>query len=177
MFYLFYTNHNSKQVIFSVVMALGRETILLLETFMRLRSSLKDHTINIDLICVFCLYTLNMKWTFTCVHCDLLFSSIHTINQLLFAIFSYWKSLMFHSDKMNTLLLPRPAAEVHLPKQCLKTCRPTNSMSKFQRCLLQRNILVLRGYNWMLLAHRPYCTVTLNSNLAILKTWKCLQLE
>ena len=132
-------------------MALGRETILLLETFMRLRSSLKDHTINIDL-CVFCLYTLNMKWTFTCVHCDLLFSSIHTTTSL---IFSYWKSLMFHSDKMNTLLLPRPAAEVHFPKQCLKTCRPTNSMSKFQRCLLQRNILVLRGYNWMLLAHRP----------------------
>ena len=61
MFYLFYTNHNSKQVIFSVVMALGRETILLLETFMRLRSSLKDHTINILDLCVFCLYTLNMK--------------------------------------------------------------------------------------------------------------------
>ena len=80
---------------------------------------------------------------------------VYTYHQLLFVIFSYWKSLMFHSDKMNTLLLRRPAAQVYFPKQCLKTCRPTNSMSKFQRCLLQRNILVLRGYNWMLLAHRP----------------------
>ena len=96
----------------------------------------------------------------------------YTYHQFLFAIFSYWKSLMFHSDKMNTLLLPRPAAEVHFPKQCLKTCRPTNSMSKFQRCLLQRNILVLRGYNCMLLAHRPYCTVTLNSNYSYLKNLK-----
>ena len=95
----------------------------------------------------------------------------YTYHQLLFAIFSYWKSLMFHSDKMNTLLLPRPAAEVHFPKQCLKTCRPTNSMSKFQRCLLQRYILVLRGYNWMLLAHRPlYCY--LEFKLSYLKNLK-----
>ena len=28
----------------------------------------------------------------------------------------------------------------------------------------------LRGHNWMLFAHRPYCTVTLNSNFAILQT-------
>ena len=92
---------------------------------------------------MFPLYAHDMKWTFTCLHCDLLFSSI-IYHQLLFAIFSYWKSIMFHSDKVNTLLLPiRPAAQVHFPKQCLKPCRPTNSMSKFQRCLLQRNILVL----------------------------------
>ena len=154
-------------------MALGRKTMLLLETFMRLRSSLKDHTINIDL-CVFCLYTLNMKWTFTCVHCDLLFSSIHTINfSSPFSVIG--KVSCFIQTKWTLSFYP--AAEVHFPKQCLKTCRPTNSMSKFQRCLLQRNILVLRGYNWMLLAHRPYWTVALNSNLAILKTWNCLQLE
>ena len=91
---------------------------------------------------MFSLNTHNMKWTFTYVHCDFLFSSI-TYHQLLFAIFSCWKSIMFHSDKVNTLLLPRPAAQIHFPKRCLKTCRPTNSMSKLQRYILQRSILVL----------------------------------
>ena len=32
-------------------------------------------------------------------------------------------------------------------------------------------VCVLGRDNWIHLAHRPSCTVTLNSNLAILKTW------
>ena len=30
--------------------------------------------------------------------------------------------------------------------------------------------MTLRGYNWVHFAHRPYCTVILHSNFAILKT-------
>ena len=37
--------------------------------------------------------------------------------------------------------------------------------------------LDLRGYNWVHLTHRPQCTVTLNSNFAILKTWNRCQLD
>ena len=35
----------------------------------------------------------------------------------------------------------------------------------------------LKGHNWVQFAHRPKCTVTLNSNFAILKTWNYFQLE
>ena len=35
----------------------------------------------------------------------------------------------------------------------------------------------LRGHNSVYFAHRLQCTVTLNSNFAILKTWNCFQLE
>ena len=35
----------------------------------------------------------------------------------------------------------------------------------------------LRSRNWVHFAHRLLCTVTLNSNFAILKTWNCFQLE
>ena len=38
-------------------------------------------------------------------------------------------------------------------------------------------INVLRGHIWVNFAHIPYCTVTLNSNFAILKTWNCFQLQ
>ena len=33
------------------------------------------------------------------------------------------------------------------------------------------------GHNWVHCSHRPQCTVTLNSNFAILKTWNCFQLD
>ena len=36
---------------------------------------------------------------------------------------------------------------------------------------------LLRGHNWMHLAHRLQCTVTMNSNFTILKTRNCFQLE
>ena len=97
---------------------------------------------NIDL-CVFSLYTPITSNEPLHVFTVTFYFQVYIPSTSL-PIFSYWKSIiMFHSDKVNTLLLPRPAAQVHFPKQCLKTCRPTNSMSKFQRCLLQRNILVL----------------------------------
>ena len=38
-------------------------------------------------------------------------------------------------------------------------------------------ICFLRDHNWQHFAHRPQCTVTLNSNFAIFKTWNCFQLE
>ena len=37
------------------------------------------------------------------------------------------------------------------------------------------NLHILRGHNWVHFAHRPWCTVTLNSKFAILKTWNCFQ--
>ena len=35
----------------------------------------------------------------------------------------------------------------------------------------------LRGHNWVYFAHRLKCTVTLDSNFAIIETWNCFQLE
>ena len=35
----------------------------------------------------------------------------------------------------------------------------------------------LRGHNWVHFAHRLWCTVTFNSNFAILKTWNYFWLE
>ena len=34
----------------------------------------------------------------------------------------------------------------------------------------------LRGLNWIHFAHRPQCTVILNSNFAIFKTWNCFSI-
>ena len=36
---------------------------------------------------------------------------------------------------------------------------------------------LLRGHNWQHFAHRPQCTVTLNSKFAIFKTWKLFSIR
>ena len=49
------------------------------------------------------------------------------------------------------------------------------------RCLivmgLNHKVAFLRGHHWVHFAHRLLCTVTMNSNFAILKTRNCFQLE
>ena len=37
--------------------------------------------------------------------------------------------------------------------------------------------LVIKGHKWVHYAQKPLCTVTLNSNFAILKAWNCFQLK
>ena len=56
----------------------------------------------------------------------------------------------------------------------------------FAKCLISYEMIdpaftmglsMLRGHNWVHFAHRLQCTLTMNSNFAILKTRNCFQLD
>ena len=50
-------------------------------------------------------------------------------------------------------------------------------MSRILSYVARPSLWRLRGHDWVHFAHRLQCTVTLNSNFTILKTWNCFQLE
>ena len=53
----------------------------------------------------------------------------------------------------------------------------SSTLSNWKKSTLDIHNYHLSGHNRVHFAHRLLCTVTLNSNFAILRTWNCFQLE